>query len=76
MRRAVRHLILSLFIMLAWGTGWLMLWTLSFYLTHNGQQAVLFLPLGVWLALMILLSRRYWPALILPPPCRHSVAAR
>ena len=67
MRRAVRHLILSLFIMLAWGTGWLMLWTLSFYLTHNGQQAVLFLPQGVWLALMILLSRRYWPALILPP---------
>lgn len=67
MRRAVRHLILSLFIMLAWGTGWLMLWTLSFYLTHNGQQAVLFLPQGVWLALMILLSRHYWPALILPP---------
>ena len=67
MRRAVRHLILSLFIMLAWGTGWLMLWTLSFYLTHNGQQAVLFLPQGVWLALMILLSRRYWPALVLPP---------
>lgn len=67
MQRTVRHLILSLFIMLAWGTGWLMLWTLSFYLTHNGQQAVLFLPQGVWLALMILLSRRYWPALILPP---------
>lgn len=66
MRRTVRHLILSLFIMLAWGTGWLMLWTLSFYLTHNGQQAVLFLPQGVWLALLILLSRRYWPALIVP----------
>lgn len=66
MRRTVRHLILSLFIMLAWGTGWLMLWTLSFYLTHNGQQAVLFLPQGVYLALLILLSRRYWPALILP----------
>jgi two-component system sensor histidine kinase UhpB len=45
------------------------------YLTHNGQQAVLFLPQGVYLALLILLSRRYWPALILPP-CRHSVAAR
>jgi two-component system sensor histidine kinase UhpB len=66
MRRAVRHFILSLFIMLAWGTGWLMLWTLSFYLTHNGQQAALFLPQGVYLALLILLSRRYWPALILP----------
>ncbi|MWL75113.1 MASE1 sensor histidine kinase, partial [Escherichia coli] len=66
MRRPLRHLILSLFIMLAWGTGWLMLWTLSFYLTHNGQQAALFLPQGVYLALLILLARRYWPALILP----------
>lgn len=67
MGRSVRHLVLSLFILLAWGTGWLMLWTLSFYLTHNGQQAVLFLPQGVYLALLILLSRRFWPALILPP---------
>ncbi|MCU6663058.1 MAG: MASE1 domain-containing sensor histidine kinase [Silvania sp.] len=66
MRRSLRHIILSLFIMLAWGTGWLMLWTLSFYLTQNGQQAVLFLPQGVYLALLILLSRRFWPALILP----------
>lgn len=65
MQRSVRHIILSLFIMLAWGTGWLMLWTLSFYLTHNGQQAALFLPQGVYLALLILLSRRLWPALIL-----------
>jgi len=67
MQRPLRHLVLSLFIMLAWGTGWLMLWTLSFYLTHNGQQAVLFLPQGVYLALLILLPRRYWPALIIPP---------
>ncbi len=67
MHRPLRHLVLSLFIMLAWGTGWLMLWTLSFYLTHNGQQAVLFLPQGVYLALLILLPRRYWPALIVPP---------
>jgi hypothetical protein len=51
---------------LAWGSGWLMLWTLGFYLTHNGQQAALFLPHGVYLALLILLSRRYWPALVLP----------
>lgn len=67
MSRRVRHLVISLFIMLAWGTGWLMLWTLGFYLTHNGQQAALFLPHGVYLALLILLSRRYWPALVLPP---------
>ncbi|RXJ14492.1 MASE1 domain-containing sensor histidine kinase [Lelliottia nimipressuralis] len=66
MRRSLRHIVLSLFIMLAWGTGWLMLWTLSFYLTHNGQQAVLFLPQGVYLALLILLSRRFWPAVVLP----------
>lgn len=37
MSRGVRHVVISLFILLAWGTGWLMLWTLSFYLTHNGQ---------------------------------------
>ncbi len=76
MRRAVRHLILSLFIMLAWGTGWLMLWTLSFYLTHNGQQAVLFLPQGVWLALMIFTFTPLLACINSPPPCRHSVAAR
>lgn len=61
-----RFMVLSLFIVLAWGPGWLMLWTLSFYLTHNGQQAVLFLPQGVFLALLILLSRRFWLALLLP----------
>lgn len=44
MSRNLRHWVISLFIVLAWGTGWLMLWTLSFYLTNNGQQAVLFLP--------------------------------
>ena len=67
MKRASRHLVLMLFITLAWGSGWLMLWTLSFYLTHNGQQAVLFLPQGVYLALLILLPRRFWPAVVLPP---------
>ncbi|HHG8773872.1 TPA: MASE1 domain-containing protein [Raoultella planticola] len=67
MSRNLRHGVISLFIVLAWGSGWLMLWTLGFYLTHNGQQAALFLPHGVYLALLILLSRRYWPALALPP---------
>ena len=67
MSRSARHWVISLFILLAWGSGWLMLWTLGFYLTHNGQQAALFLPHGVYLALLILLSRRYWPALVLPP---------
>lgn len=66
MSRSLRLTVLSLFIALAWGSGWLMLWTLSVYLTQNGQQAVLFLPHGVSLALLILLSRRFWPALLLP----------
>lgn len=66
MSRNLRHWVISLFIVLAWGSGWLMLWTLSFYLTNNGQQAVLFLPHGVYLAFLILHSRRYWPALVLP----------
>lgn len=67
MSRSLRHLVISIFILLAWSTGWLMLWTLGFYLTQNGQQAALFLPHGVYLALLILLSRRYWPALVLSP---------
>ena len=67
MSRRARYRVISLFILLAWGSGWLMLWTLGFYLTHSGQQAALFLPHGVYLALLILLSRRYWPALVLPP---------
>lgn len=66
MRRSWRHLLLSLFIVLAWGLGWLALWTISFYLTTNGQQATLLLPQGVHLALLILLACRYWPALFLP----------
>lgn len=66
MSRSLRLTVLSLFIALAWGSGWLMLWTLSVYLTQNGQQATLFLPHGVGLALLILLSRRFWPALLFP----------
>ena len=52
MRRSLRQIVLSLFIMLAWGPGWLMLWTISFYLTRNGQQAALLLPHGVQLSLI------------------------
>lgn len=66
MARCWRHLLLSLFIVFAWGLGWLALWTISFYLTSNGQQATLLLPQGVYLALLILLHRRYWPALFMP----------
>ncbi|WP_299999865.1 MASE1 domain-containing protein [uncultured Cedecea sp.] len=66
MRRELRHILMSLFIFMAWGLGWFALWTISFYLTHNGQQAALLLPQGMHLAMLILLSRRFWPALILP----------
>lgn len=65
MGRSWRHFLLSLFIIFAWGLGWLALWTISFYLTSNGQQATLLLPQGVHLALLILLHRRYWPALFM-----------
>ncbi|WCF12938.1 MASE1 domain-containing protein [Edwardsiella piscicida] len=75
MSRRARYRVISLFILLAWGSGWLMLWTLGFYLTHSGQQAALFLPHGVYLALLILLSRRYWPALVLPPCWRCTGCA-
>jgi two-component system sensor histidine kinase UhpB len=44
---------------------WLALWSISFYLTQNGQQAMLLLPQGLRLALMTLLSRRYWPAMLM-----------
>lgn len=67
MAQRFRPWVISLFILLAWGSGWLALWTLGFYLTHNGNQAALFLPHGVYLALLILLARRYWPALLVPP---------
>lgn len=30
MSRSARHWVISLFILLAWGSGWLMLWTLGF----------------------------------------------
>jgi glucose-6-phosphate-specific signal transduction histidine kinase len=67
MSGTLRRAAVSLFIVLAWGCGWLMLWTLGFHLTHSGLQAALFLPHGVCLALLILLPRRYWPALALTP---------
>ena len=68
MSRSLRHWVISLFILLCLGIGLADAVDAGFYLTRNGQQAALFLlPHGVYLALLILLSRRYWPALILPP---------
>lgn len=53
-----------LFLALFYGLSWLALWTISFYLNDNGQQAALLLPQGLHLALLILLTRRYWPVII------------
>lgn len=63
--RQLRHGALALFLALFFALCWLALWTISFYLSNNGQQAALLLPQGLRLALMILLPRRYWPVLLL-----------
>ena len=51
---------LTLFLTLAFALGWLALWIISIYLNGNNQLAVLFLPLGLRLALFILLPKRFW----------------
>ncbi|MCW2476766.1 MULTISPECIES: MASE1 domain-containing protein [unclassified Symbiopectobacterium] len=61
---ALRRCGLMLFLALFYGLSWLALWTISFYLNDNGQQAALLLPQGLRLALLILLTRRYWPVII------------
>ncbi|ROR13238.1 MASE1 domain-containing protein [Erwinia sp. JUb26] len=60
-----RHIVLSLMLALFFALGWLALWTIGLWLSQNGQQAVLLLPAGLHLALMILLPKRYWAALLL-----------
>lgn len=64
MQPIVRRLALSLFLALFFILSWLALWTISLHLNHDGQQAVLLLPQGLRLALLILLPRRYWPTLL------------
>ncbi len=63
--RPKRHSALTLFLAMFYSLCWLSLWVISFYLNQQGQQAVLLLPQGLRLALMILLSRRYWPAMLM-----------
>ena len=60
----MRRFGLTLFLAIFYSLCWLALWSISFYLTQNGQQAMLLLPQGLRLALMTLLSRRYWPAML------------
>ncbi|MFA3778345.1 MASE1 domain-containing protein [Yersinia sp. 1652 StPb PI] len=61
----LRSVGLSLFLTIFYSLSWLALWTISFYLSNDGLHAVLLLPQGLRLALMILLPRRYWPVLLL-----------
>ncbi len=63
--RRWRRPALMLFLTLFYSLCWLALWTISFYLTQNGQQATLLLPQGLRLACLTLLSRRYWPVILL-----------
>lgn len=64
MNRGSRFGLLSLFLLIFYSLSWLALWTISFYLNDNGQQAALLLPQGLRLALFILLGRRYLPTLL------------
>lgn len=61
----LRSVGLSLFLAIFFSLSWLALWTISFYLSNDGLHAILLLPQGLRLALMILLPRRYWPVLLL-----------
>lgn len=61
----LRSVGLSLFLAIFFSLSWLALWTISFYLSDDGLHAVLLLPQGLRLALMILLPRRYWSVLLL-----------
>ncbi|WP_434527103.1 MASE1 domain-containing sensor histidine kinase [Photorhabdus asymbiotica] len=64
MSGGLRFSLLSLFLLIFYSLSWLSLWTISFYLNDNGQQATLLLPQGLRLALLILLGRRYLPTLL------------
>ncbi|WP_237386848.1 MASE1 domain-containing sensor histidine kinase [Xenorhabdus sp. Sc-CR9] len=59
----------SLFLFIFYSLAWISLWAISFYLHEDGQQAVLLLPQGLRLVLMILLWRRYLPFLIISETC-------
>ena len=67
MSRSLRHWVISLFILLAAGIG-LVDAVDAGVLPDPQRPAGGAVPAhGVYLALLILLSRRYWPALVLPP---------
>lgn len=59
----LRNIGLTLFLTLAFALSWLSLWVISIYLNNNYQLAVLLLPMGLRLALLILLPKRFWPVI-------------
>lgn len=61
----LRSLGVSLFLAISFALSWLALWTISFYLSHDGLHATLLLPQGLRLALLILLPRRFWGVLLI-----------
>ncbi|PHM39031.1 HrpX [Xenorhabdus mauleonii] len=65
MNWTVRFSLESLFILIFYSISWISLWIISFYLHEDGQQAVLLLPQGLRLVLMILLWKRHLPILII-----------
>lgn len=56
---------LNLFVMLSFTLGWVALWGISFYLNADAQLAVLMFPQAWTLTLLILISRRYCPVVML-----------
>lgn len=60
----LRNIGLTLFLALAFALGWLSLWVISIYLNNDYHLATLFLPLGLRLALLILLPKRFWLVII------------
>lgn len=66
MQRGARFFLQSLFLLLTYSLLWLSLWVISFYLSHNGQQAALFyLKAYGWHYLFyfgdVFGCRCYWP---------------
>lgn len=65
MTAALRHTAILLFILFSFALCWLALWIIGFYLSANAGAALMLLPQGLRLAMLILLPRRRWVALVL-----------
>lgn len=59
-----RLLGINAFLFLAFSLGWHALWLISIYLNASYELAILFLPQGLRLALILLLPKRFWPTIV------------